>query len=95
MIACLYLDFSPDCAGCGYKQAMEETKFLIVEEMNIARSEGERTSRLTSLYNKLSEIERAGIVLPNHFVADSEPTSFRCDVQETDCEGNVPNSMKT
>lgn len=34
----------------------EIIKTLIVKEINIARSEGEKTSRLTSLYNKVSEI---------------------------------------
>jgi hypothetical protein len=35
------------------RKHLEEVKDLIVKEINIARSEGEKTSRLTSLYNKL------------------------------------------
>ena len=35
---------------------MDEVKDLIVKEVNIARSEGEKTSRLTSLYNKLPKL---------------------------------------
>ena len=35
---------------------LEEVKQLIVKEINIARSEGKRTSRLTSLYNKISKL---------------------------------------
>lgn len=31
----------------------EKIKMLIIEECNVARSEGEKTSRLTSLWNKI------------------------------------------
>jgi len=35
----------------------EEVKDLIVKEANIARSEGEKTSRLTSLYNMVDSVQ--------------------------------------
>ena len=35
------------------EQERERIKDLIVKEINIARSENEKTSRLTSLYNKI------------------------------------------
>jgi len=53
MIACLCLDFCPDCAGCGAKATIKEIKQMIVEEIRIAQKERQPTSRLTSLYNKL------------------------------------------
>jgi len=43
----------------------EEIKDLIVKEINIARSEGEKTSRLTSLYNMIDSVQgRIGIGKP-------------------------------
>lgn len=51
----------------------QKVKDLIVKEINIARSEGEKTSRLTSLYNKLGKEKEEcncychdGLVSDNH-----------------------------
>lgn len=49
--------FAHGYKGVGYKCCMGEVKDLIVKEINIARSEGEKTSRLTSLYNKLPKCQ--------------------------------------
>ncbi len=35
------------------KSLLDEVKMLIVKEITIAQSENEKTSRLTSLYNKI------------------------------------------
>ena len=37
------------------KQEQERIKDLIVKEINIARSENEKTSRLTSLWNRINK----------------------------------------
>ena len=37
------------------KEVIAQIKTLIVKEINIARTEGEKTSRLTSLYNKIGK----------------------------------------
>lgn len=37
------------------KEVLEEVEKLIIEEMNIAHKEGQPTSRLTSLINKLKQ----------------------------------------
>ena len=37
-----------------YKEAIKKFKILITEEINIANKEGQPTSRLTSLFNKIS-----------------------------------------
>lgn len=36
---------------------LNEIDLLIAEECNIARSEGEKTSRLTSLFNKIHKLK--------------------------------------
>lgn len=41
---------------------LKEIKDLIVKEANIARSENQPTSRLTSLYNKLEELIKQRVV---------------------------------